>query len=336
MRIVNVQQGSSDWLEWRRQGVTASEAVVIAGRNPYKTMWRLWAEKVGYALSIDISNNPHVRRGKEFEDAVRQCMEALLNDVLLPVCVEASHDPMVRASLDGLTANGEPVEMKCPSEPVWQDVLAKGELSEAYQMYSVQVQYQMLATGAKHGFLVFWFDGQIKVFRIDVDMKFLSGLYRRCQEFNDLVLKRQEPPKNPLRDVFLPKGDEEAKRWIYHAEHYRNAAAAIRDLKERIKGLEELQASSLNELKAMMGPFMQAEYGGLLVTRYMQAGRIDYERLIKDQASHLTIQTDAYRAPTAERCRVTVLDTVAHRSIVDEEVVAPLKTMEDHVESAWF
>ena len=50
MKIVDLTQRSPDWLRWRAQGVTASEAAIVLGRSPYKTPWRLWAERTGLAV----------------------------------------------------------------------------------------------------------------------------------------------------------------------------------------------------------------------------------------------------------------------------------------------
>ena len=58
MKIVNVSQGSAAWLKWRQQGITATDAVVLLGLSPYKSVWRLWAEKVGFAREADLSLNP--------------------------------------------------------------------------------------------------------------------------------------------------------------------------------------------------------------------------------------------------------------------------------------
>ncbi len=63
MKIVNLSQREEDWLDWRRQGVTATDAAILLNRSPYKTRWRLWAEKTGYAREVDLSLNPLVRRG---------------------------------------------------------------------------------------------------------------------------------------------------------------------------------------------------------------------------------------------------------------------------------
>ncbi len=49
MRITDVIQRTPQWQHWRARGVTASEAAIILGHSPYKTPWRLWAERTGIA-----------------------------------------------------------------------------------------------------------------------------------------------------------------------------------------------------------------------------------------------------------------------------------------------
>ena len=47
MKVVDLNQRSEEWLQWRSKGVTASDIPIILGLSPYKTRWQLWAEKVG-------------------------------------------------------------------------------------------------------------------------------------------------------------------------------------------------------------------------------------------------------------------------------------------------
>ena len=63
MNIINLSQGEPTWLAWRQQGVTASDAAVVLNQSPYKTRWRLWAEKTGFTKEAKVDNNPWVRQG---------------------------------------------------------------------------------------------------------------------------------------------------------------------------------------------------------------------------------------------------------------------------------
>ena len=36
-----------EWLEWRRMGIGGSDASVIAGVNPFRSIFDLWLDKTG-------------------------------------------------------------------------------------------------------------------------------------------------------------------------------------------------------------------------------------------------------------------------------------------------
>ena len=233
MKIVNLSQREEDWLAWRRRGITATDAAILLNRSPYKTRWRLWAEKTGYAREVDLSLNPLVRRGVENEDLARQAFENKHDDMLLPVCVESEQYPLIRASLDGLRDCGEPVELKCPSATVWQEVCLEKANSNAYRLYYPQVQHQLLATGAKQGWLVFYFEGQILEFPILRDEAMIQEILAEAQRFWQQVVDKKEPEKDPEKDLFIPQG-KEVDAWIAAAEEYRLYDAEAQELKQRL------------------------------------------------------------------------------------------------------
>ncbi|MCE0759522.1 YqaJ viral recombinase family protein [Marinobacter sp. G11] len=336
MKIVNLSQRDDDWLEWRRGGITATDATILLGRSPYKTRWRLWAEKTGYAREVDLSLNPLVRRGVENEDRARQAVEEKHDDLLLPACVQSEQYPLMRASLDGLSSDGKPVELKCPSKSVWDDVCANGTNSKPYQLYYAQVQHQLLVTEAKEGWLVFWYEDDIREFVIPRDEAMIQDLLAEAKEFWDLVQKRKEPEKDPEKDLFIPQGSE-AQAWISAAEEYRVYEAEAQELKKRLAELQEKQKPLLDEMKSLMGEYFHADFGGVMVTRYKVAGRVNYKKLLAEQAASVSEDDlEKYRDNASERCRVTVTDSVKPRYIVDEEALAPLENVPEEAETFWF
>ncbi|WP_024608569.1 lambda-exonuclease family protein [Pseudoalteromonas sp. TAB23] len=336
MKIINLSQRDGDWLEWRKGGLTATDAIILLNRSPYKTKWRLWAEKTGYAKEVDLSLNPLVRRGVENEDKARQAFEAKHNELLLPACVQSEQYPLLRASLDGLSSEDIPVELKCPSESVWIDVCTNGANSEPYKLYYVQVQHQLLVTGAKYGWLVFWYNGEIRDFVINRDDVMHKKLLVEAEKFWVQVQKRQEPEKDPERDLYIPK-HKEAERWISAAEEYRIYEAEAQELKKRLSELSEKQKPLLEDMKSLMGGYLQADYGGLLVTRYKVNGRVNYKKLLEEKASNIKPDDiETYRGKPDERCRVTVSESINPRYVVDEAVLAPLQIMTEGAESFYF
>ena len=336
MKIVNLMQRGEEWHEWRRKGITATDAVVILGQSPYKTPWRLWAEKTGYAIPEDLSKNPNVQRGLMYEDSARLAVERHWGDILLPVCVECSENPLLRASLDGINSAGEPVELKCPSEEVWHDVLQHGKKSEAYQLYHVQVQHQINVTGAKKGWLVFFYQGDFKLFEILPDQRLIQNIEAKAKVFWESVIKKKEPSKDPKRDVFIPKGVDVAE-WIYAAEEYRLIESEVQMLKLKMDELVEKQSSSLDALKGIMGDFYTADYCGVKVTKYAVSGRIDYKKFLEHKALNFSdAELNRFRSKKEVRCRVSITDSLMPHLIVDNEVKEPVKNISMKVETLYF
>lgn len=102
MAIIDLVQRSEAWFEWRKGGITASMIPVIMDMSPYQTPYELWAELVGLKEPADLTNNIHVQRGVAQEPEARDAVEEQYGKPYLPVCVEADHETLFRASLDGL------------------------------------------------------------------------------------------------------------------------------------------------------------------------------------------------------------------------------------------
>uniref|UniRef100_UPI0038F68030 YqaJ viral recombinase family protein n=1 Tax=Streptomyces scabiei TaxID=1930 RepID=UPI0038F68030 len=156
--------------------------------------------------------NPNVLRGIRLEPQARRAFENAHNDFLLPLCAEADHNAIFRASFDGINDAGEPVELKCPCQSVFEDVQAHREQSEAYQLYWVHVQHQILVANSTRGWLVFYFEDQLIEFEIQRDAAFLSELQETALQFWELVQTKKEPSKCPEQDCFVPKGEAQY-RW---------------------------------------------------------------------------------------------------------------------------
>ena len=316
MRLIDIRQRTPEWERWRAQGVTASEAPIVLGLSPYKTPWRLWAERVGLVRPEDLSANPHVARGVALEDAARQVFEARFGTVLLPLCAEADAEPLLRASFDGITDEGAPVELKAPSQGTWAEVAREREGSAAYRLYYPQVQHQLFVAGAELGWLAFYFAGELEVLEVRRDAAFVDRLVERALAFWEAVATRREPERDPTRDLFVP-GGEALARWTALAAEYRAlealAAGHARELASLKGALDGIETT----LVELMGGFVVGEAAGLKVTRYLQSGAVDYKAALKALAPDLPTETlETYRRRSAERVRVTLLG--------EEQVRVPL------------
>lgn len=336
--IVQLIQGSDPWRDWRREGITATDATVIAGVSPYVTSWRLCAEKLGLAKERDISSNPWVRRGNRCEADARDHMADFLYEMETPpdvrkraairlsepleaCCVQVVKHPVFRASLDGLRSNGEPTELKVPSPRTFASVKAHGRNSFAFKQYYPQVQHQILVTNAKRGWLMFYQpDSSIEpiCFEIERDENWLRWYIPKARAFWAHKLAGSLPEKDPGRDAYYPTDESVAATWILHSRHVHRYEQRKRALKAQIAELEAIQHPHLEALETMMGGFKAGEYAGIRLTRSTRS-KVDWPELVRQEfgAEATESMQERYRAQGKTSRRLTLYDEGMPREILD-------------------
>jgi len=109
--IVELQQGTCEWLDWRSQGIGASDAPAIMGENPWKSADRWLREKLE---NRRCPPNAAMARGTALEPVARKRYETLRGVNVSPACLQSVRHHWLRASVDGLAPNGDTVvEIKC-------------------------------------------------------------------------------------------------------------------------------------------------------------------------------------------------------------------------------
>lgn len=118
------------WLEWRSNGIGASDAPTIMGENPWKSAPRLLSERLGTADKF--GGNAAMARGTTLEPEARRQYEAISKVCVAPVCLQSNKHQWLRASLDGLAADGRAVvEIKC-GEIVYKKTARSGRVPGYY------------------------------------------------------------------------------------------------------------------------------------------------------------------------------------------------------------
>lgn len=324
MKVVNIAQRTPEWHRWRQTGVSASSASSVLGKNPYKSLQRLWAEKTGRLVEADISRNPHVRRGFRLEDKARLCCEReLKEDFLLPVCGQSSSHPLFLASFDGLTDKNIPTELKCPCEKVFQEVLSKGEQSDSYKLYYPQVQHQILVADADFGWLMFYGpedNGSHRLFRVERNDAFLRNLVNRVEAFWECVVNNVEPGRDFNCDLYVPRG-ESAHKWQSLAVDYRALEQQALIYAEQLNSIKNKMKLVQDDLASLMGSAQRAEYAGVSVTQYAKKGVIDYDKFFSEKLPDMDKSLlEAYRRESTSHYRVNVTDYSAPKLVIDPEV----------------
>ncbi len=103
IEFIDVEQGSDEWLELRRSHFTASEAPVIMGVSPYKTMEKLlYEKKTGFVAEFCENTKELFARGHLYEKMARDKLNDGCHDFVPCVAVRKVNNLPLLASLDGL------------------------------------------------------------------------------------------------------------------------------------------------------------------------------------------------------------------------------------------
>lgn len=301
MQYVNLEQRSEEWKAWRKTHITATEAVAICGHSKFRTPYDVWMEKTDRKPAPDLTVIPAVRYGMRMEDHVRDLFMTKHSDIFLPVCGVSDEYPYFSASFDGLNADLQPLEIKCPSKNTQLDLLKHREASATYQMYWHQVQWQLMVSGATKGWLIF-FLGNDKLIEFEVhrDEGAIKAMVQTCNDFwFNHLLADVAPQKSEERDEFIPEGDAETA-WLSAAQTYGR-------LKQEIDRLNALLEEPKKELIRLMGNFSKANFGGVCISRFKQSGSIDYKRLLASTGVSISeSQLESFRRKDKDVVKISI------------------------------
>jgi putative phage-type endonuclease len=183
-----LRQGSPEWHAWRLLGIGGSDAPVIMGVSPWMDLMTLWKIKVGEF--VDDRQTDAMRRGIEMEPVARAAYETHTGNIVEPALAIHPGFDWMRASLDGLSFDGDVViEIKCPGRSSHNEA-KEGRVPDVYWP---QVQHCLLVTGAAR--LDYWsFDGAEGVLvPVEPDAAYQLLLIEKERAFWELV-KSKTPP----------------------------------------------------------------------------------------------------------------------------------------------
>lgn len=137
----------ADWLRYRTMGIGGSDVSVIAGINPYRSVYQLWLEKTGQTEPAE-SGNEYTHFGTILEPVIRrEFMERTGIKVRQKhMLLQSEKYPFMIANLDGvINLEGEMCVFEAKTASAYKlDDWQSGIPPE----YMLQVQHYMAVTGA--------------------------------------------------------------------------------------------------------------------------------------------------------------------------------------------
>lgn len=201
MELIKITQGTPDWLEFRRDKVTATDISIINGTNKFNgnSPFKLWQQKLG--LIEPDQTNEKMLEGRILEEEARLDF----NDETFnfqPVVI-VGDNPFFMASLDGYDKDQNfLLEIKC-GEKAFNDAIDGMIAPYIYD----QVQWQMYVTGYKKICIYFYrnYARGIKSF-VEYNEQYVDGLVKKAEEFLKCLKDKKAPSMSELDE----NGDEEA------------------------------------------------------------------------------------------------------------------------------
>lgn len=257
-----MEQGSKDWLEWRRQGLGGSDAPIVMGVSPWKTRFQLWEEKLGLSESEPMNQGQSL--GHLWEPRIREMAENESGLRFKPDIVVHPKKPYLRASLDGVSRYNILLECKYASKKDHQ--LAESGLVP--DKYIPQMQHQMLVTGSD---LVYYasFNEALSTFYLveyKRDEDYIKNLEAELDAFWNLVITKTPPePSNKDFKVIL---DKELNKL---ADQYKKITDQIKDLSAQKDEIKQTIISRLDREAVILGE--------IKAQKVYKKGSIDYDKI---------------------------------------------------------
>ena len=211
--VVELQQGTSQWLAWRHNGIGSSQASTIMGENRFESPSMLLQEKRGPVI-LDSVPNEAMALGTKLEPEARKLYIARTGKDVRPVCVQSSRYDWLRASLDGLSTNHDTVvEIKCGAS-VYRRVSQSRSVPDYY--YG-QVQHILAVTGLESlDFWCYWPDNPALLLLVERDDTYIERLLSKELEFWNLVNQGTTPRRTVLINI-VDTGNPEEDRYRLRA-----------------------------------------------------------------------------------------------------------------------
>lgn len=269
-----------EWKIWRSRGLGSSDAPVVHGESPYKNRYQLFTDKITPQTfdGNEKQKNDYITwRGHELEPIIRKRWATI---AALELGIESEWSPMnvdgggkvMRASLDGqahVSGAGYIIaEFKFQGKEAHEAVKQK----ICPRHYWIQIQHQLLVSGAKQAYLVSYNPDldTVNYMLIEADTAFHNDHIKKCKEF-----WREVVEKTPSEYTLSFKKDErkadDAKLKVL-AKNYSDLSAKI---KAEEAELEEMK----NQLIAAAGTSDKMDFEFVTVTKAVRAGSINYKEI---------------------------------------------------------
>jgi len=292
MKIIELEQGSLDWHEFRKNHIGGSDAPSIMGVSPWKTRYELWEEKLG--LYENLNTTYAMQRGHDLENSVRKQINITLNCDLVPCVFEHDEHEFLSASVDGYDIiKNTLVEIKCPGK-FDHDFAKNGRIPSKYYP---QLQHILLVSGLDEIIYVSYLQDDLVMITVSKNEEYIKNLLHEECNFWDC-----------LENLYPPEITDMHKKYVKHVCIQRDGYK-FKDLSFEWKLLQDSKKDLLEKEAKLKDEIVKnceekdSEFYGIRCKKIKKTGHVDYSKI--EVLS--TIDLEKYRK---ESCEYWKIDTV--------------------------
>lgn len=289
-----------EWLEWRKKGISGSDAAAILGLNPYVSAFQVYMDKLG--LLDEKEDNEAMRQGRDLEAYVASRFTEETG-----IKVRKVNSILQHPKYDWMIGNidrwivGKNAGLECKTT----SVLNKHKFSQGEfpANYYVQCMHYMAITGADEWYLaVLVLNKGFHIFNIKRDEDEIKALIEAEKNFWENNVLKQIPPSpdgnssaSELISNLYPSAKSGEKTALFGHE---DKLQKIIDLKAKVKEIEtEIDILQQEIQLEMKDAEIGVAHGFTVIWKNWTTNRLDANRLKKEKPDiyESYLKTSSYR-----------------------------------------
>ena len=256
-KLVSTQNmEKQEWLAYRSLGVGGSDASVIAGVNPFRSIHELWLEKTGQILQEE-TYSEYTHFGTILEPIVRQefTKRTGLKVRAKNVMLQSIQYPFMLADLDGvINENGEPAVFEAKTASAYKEEVWENGVPEEYMF---QIQHYMAVTGYKRTYIAALVGGnKFYWHKVERDEDMIMDLIRMEQEFWENNVQNgvePVPDGSTATTAYLNRTYAQSNGKVIHlSDEVLPLCEKYEEVSKQIKALETEKDAVTNQIKNYM------------------------------------------------------------------------------------
>ena len=287
--IVDLEQGSLEWLEFRRSRIGGSDAPTIMGLSPWpnSSPLQLYEEKM-HGKKKD--ENFAMRRGKDLEPVARDLFCSVENIKVTPKVFVSTLRPWQMASLDGISEDGLiAYEAKCGGK----ELLRMAYKREIPPYYYAQIQHNFCVVNPEVYHYQVYCEEEAASFIVERDNEFIEKMLIAEENFIECLRNCEAPPASEKDFILIqtPVAQELLNRYQLEADFEKDAASRKEEAKEALIAhlMEQSTASryKIGEVKVSQSRRSSYDYKkmaeeGIEIAKYKRKARLSGRSVSKN------------------------------------------------------